>query len=400
MTTGNSVIRTATFTLKETSKSADLKHSEVEIRHENELHLKKTAPVPERCRTLHTQLPTPMAARVLVPLACMALHFSTLLAISLRNHAPSTSTGQNNVPPLVTKLSGLAAGVPTFYLPYQYPLDQRLLQAVLRVVSFFYGCKILDLAMCRSDTTPQLVEAAANDKKGRAIADSGNLKLHANYAWLLFTQMRYGSFDIAVKQRDRPPLSQQTHSVGRPTVVLVCLSASSYWMPVAELHCVCLLLLLQISFETLHTTIHPRCGRPVFYRPFAATSMSDFWSTHWHACANPFLHSLGYRPGRKLVGRWFGVLNTFNLTGIWHGWCVAGLVGGFDEALVMGFQMWAFFMMMGLIILAERWIWEEKQGGMGQRLIVWGLPILVAGQCLRTLRQQTDVPGLRYSGSF
>jgi hypothetical protein len=339
-----------------------------------------------------------MAARVLVPLACAALHFATLLAISLRHHALSTSAGQSNVPPWAIKLSGLAAGGTTFYLPYQYPLDERLLQAVLRVVGFFYGCKLLDLAICRSRTPPQLVETTTNDKKGPAIADRGNLKLHANYAWLLFTQMRYGSFDIAVKQKDRPPLSQQTHSVGRPALVLVCLSALSYWVPLAEVHCVCLLLLLQVSFETLHTTIHPRCGRTVFYRPFAATSMSDFWSTHWHACANPFLHSLGYRPGRKLVGRWFGVLNTFSLTGIWHGWCVAGLVAGFDEALVMGIQIWAFFMMMGLIILAERWIWGEKQGGMAQRLIVWCLPILVAGQCLRTLRQQTDVPGLRYSG--
>jgi hypothetical protein len=349
---------------------------------------------------LHIQLQSPKASRLFLPLACMVMHFATLILMSLRKYALSTSAGQSSIPIWHVRSFGLAACLATLCLPYHYPLDQRLLQAVLRVICFFYGCKILDLAICRSNTPPQLVEADANDEQGRAIADSGNPNSHANYAWLLLTEMRYGSFDITVKQNGRPPLSQHTHSVGRPAVVLICLSALSYWMPMAELQCICLLLLLQVAFESLHTAIHPRCGRPVFYRPFAASSMSDFWGTHWHACANPFLHSIGYMPGRKLVGRWFGILNTFNLTGIWHGWCVAGLVGGFDDAMLMGIQIWAFFMMMGLIILAERWIWEEKQGGVVQRLIVWGLPVVAGGQFLRSLRQHTDVPGLRYRGSF
>lgn len=55
----------------------------------------------------------------------------------------------------------------------------------------------------------------------------------------------------------------------------------------------------------------------LFYKPFAADSFSSFWATHWHAAAAPFLHTLGYQPGKRYVGKWFGVLATFNLTGIW-----------------------------------------------------------------------------------
>ncbi|KAK3704708.1 hypothetical protein LTR37_013682 [Vermiconidia calcicola] len=110
--------------------------------------------------------------------------------------------------------------------------------------------------------------------------------------------------------------------------------------------------------------------------------MAAFWTVHWHAGAAPFLHSLAYSSGRRFVGKWFGVLAAFSLSGVWHGWASAVLVEE-PYGLLLGVQVWALFVTMGIVCLAERWIWGEKQGGWVQRIVVWAIAIAGAGQCFR-----------------
>ncbi len=328
-------------------------------------------------------------------LLCFGLHIVTLALLAVR-HSQQLSTAQSHthrrpaIPSGLIKIIGTLAFVLTLLLPYQYTHLDGLSQCQIRVACFFYGCKMLDLALCKSETPPRIIKVErTTPQKLESLFD------HVKYMWLLLAEMRYGSFDIAVHQKGRSSETEQDRQISTSFAALVFLGAVNYLYPLAELKCICLLLILQVAFEGLHAVVHPNCRRPLFYRPFSASSMGDFWATHWHACAAPFLYSLGYKPGRRLTGQWLGVLATFNISGLWHGWSAAGLVDDQYYATVLGSQVWALFMLFGVICLAERIVWRDKQGGMIQRIIVWVLPVLAAGQCLRTLERYTTIPWLR-----
>ncbi|KAK5679882.1 hypothetical protein LTS10_007830 [Elasticomyces elasticus] len=263
-----------------------------------------------------------------------------------------------------------------------------LLQCGLRVLCFFYACKLLDLGVVRADKPPtRLLQhgkwTKAGDSQSAPMRTFGDLM---SYSWLLLTEMRYRRFDIAVKQKGRPtaPSTESDRkrlmSTASPLVVL---PALAWLIPSPATRCAVLLLVIQHGLEGVHTLLHPRCPEPIFYRPFVAGSLTEFWSTNWHAGASPFLQSLAYKPARKLTGsRAAGVLAAFCLTGIWHGWASAPIS---TQPWALGTQVWALFVGFGIGCLAEKLVWGEKQGGQLQHVIVWAVSLVGAGMCARTL---------------
>jgi len=220
---------------------------------------------------------------------------------------------------------------------------------------------------------------------------------HCRYIAYLLTEMRYSSFDIAVQQRGRPSSDTGTLSTISTWIPKVVIPLLVFILPSAEMKCLFLLLVIQTSLEALHTLFHfnrSSCTQPLFYKPFAATSFTSFWTTHWHAAAAPFLQTLGYRPGRQYVGRWFRVLATFNITGIWHAWCAMPVVSS-DHALELGFRVWAMFMIMGLGILVESLVPSHRQGGLVQGVIVWAIALFSAGLAYKTLECYSKIDILR-----
>ena len=326
-----------------------------------------------------------VATRMLSVLICISLHVATLALLALRHEQLLSAQGlqprtMSRIHATSIKAIGILACGSALVLPYQFTHIDELSQCGLRVVCFFYGLKALELALCRSETPPRLI-----------LAGTASI---AKYMWLLLAEMRYHSFDIAVEQKARPPNPEQTSPITGSVVAAICVGVVNYMLPLAELKCLFLLLLLQVAFEGLHAAVHPSCNHPLFYRPFSASSMGTFWSTHWHACAGLFLYSLGYEPGRWLAGRWLGVLNTFNLSGLWHGWAAASLVDD-SHGVVLGGQVWGLFMLFGVVCLAERVVWGDKQGGFIQRVVVWTIPVVAAGQIFRTLERYTSIQWLR-----
>ena len=323
-----------------------------------------------------------------IGVACVALHVSPLGLLAIRRRTQTPYDAPYNpiwlrVLPFFIKVSAGMAAVITLELP-SLVNDAPLLQCGLRVVCFFYACKILDLGVARADTPPTRLLPNGNPASMQTTADL------ALYAWLLLTEMRYLSFDIAIKQSSRI-----ARDITLPFAASFILGILDYgFLQLPEVKCICLLLLLQGLFESLHLLLHPGCARPLFYKPWRAGTMSDFWSVHWHTAAAPFIQTLAYRPGKRYVGQWFGILAAFNLTGIWHGWATAALAED-GYAFAIGLRVWALFMMMGVLCLLERWTWDEKQGGMLQRIVVWTLSIGAAGQCFRYLQSHTTVPALR-----
>lgn len=327
---------------------------------------------------------------MLYVLLCISLHIATIALLAVRHDrlfSPRRDEAQTRRPihANTIKAFALVACASTLLLPYQFKHLDELSQCGIRVVCFFYACKTLELALCRSAIPPRLVNTDMDEDHTS----------RAKYIWLLLAEMRYHSFDTAVLQRHRPPTIEQSRSIAGPFIAALSIGCMNYYiLPLAELKCLCLLLLLQAAFEGLHALVHPSCEHPLFYRPASASSMGAFWATHWHACAGPFLYSLGYKPGKRILGRWFGVLATFGLSGLWHGWAAAALVDD-SHALVLGGQVWGLFMLFGVMCLVEGPIWGSKQGGMVQRVVVWVIPVLAAGQCFRTLERHTSIQWLR-----
>ena len=276
--------------------------------------------------------------------------------------------------------------------------NDPLAQCGARVVCFFYACKVLDLAIIKANMPPTRLESGYGSTTRKEPAKVETMMDHLVYAWLLLADMRYYSFDIAAVQKGRQEPVGRLRSIAEPATVTLILAPIAFLLQIPELLCLSLLMFLQANLEGLHTLLHPRCHHALFYKPLSASTMSVFWTTHWHACANPWLQSLAYQPGKRYVGRWFGVLATFSLSGNWHGWASAALVDD-DHAVLLGTQVWMFFVILGVICLGERLIWGKKQGGVLQKIVVWSLALMAAGQCFRTLQRHSKIDLLRKPGS-
>ena len=322
-------------------------------------------------------------------LLCVALHLFLLATLGLRCKQQTLhqeDPRRSRIPAVLIQCIGILTAVYTFLLPHITGLDDPMKLCVARVIVLFYGCKLLDLTLVRSTNPPTLVKVDGETDPMHS------WKSNLRYTFLIFSEMRYHSFDIAVKQKQR--LAEESRDVTYPVIAMCLIAAIDYFLSLAELKCICLLLLLQIGFESLHSLLHPGCQHPLFFQPFMAASAGSFWTTHWHAGADSFLRSLGYSPGKWLGGTWLGVLATFNLTGIWHGWAASALVDD-EHAIMLGAQVWALFMLQGVLCIVERLIWGSRQGSLVQRLLVWAISVESAAQCFRFLQQHSNLPILR-----
>lgn len=272
--------------------------------------------------------------------------------------------------------------ISTVIVPVYTVGENAILQTGARIVSFFYACKLLDIAVVRAHRPPRLYASTDDEAPMTTSRD------RVWYAWLLFTEMRYHSFDIAVHQRQRKPQALREHLAW----TLMPLSAAAGLVlvfPSLSLAKVFFVLtIIQSGLEALHTLLHPFCPHRLFYEPVAAASFGDFWSTHWQACASPWLRSLAYIPGRLIGGRVGGVLMMFCLSGIWHAWaCAAASTRPWTAALLM----WIVFMVNGVGCVVERRIWT-RPGSLSQRVIVWVVAILSASLWFRMIECSSKVP--------
>lgn len=317
---------------------------------------------------------------------CVLSHVLVLSLLYIRRWQLSHQTSGTPamiVPATTIKILGFAVAIGTLLLSCHGP-DDPLQECGTRVACFFYAFKLLDLALTRSETPPRLLNGS--DEGGSAAW------AHARHVWLLLTEMRYHAFDIHAAQKGRPT-GPGSESLAHRLLPPVVTSVLAYIFPMAGTRCLLLLCVIQNGLEAIHTLLHPGCPDRLFYKPFAAATLGDFWTTHWHASA-VFLQTLAYKPGRKLVGRWFGVLTAFALSGVWHGWAAMPLVED-DSAVKLGLQVCLFFFMLGAGTLLERLVWGERQGGWLQRIAVWAWALMWAGFCFRTLECHSRVPLLR-----
>lgn len=309
-------------------------------------------------------------ARLAVPAISCHILVLTLLSFC----SSSSSAGKRNYQEQITALqwatraAGLLAGLFHLCLPYLLIVEDPLVLCPAIVVCFFYACKILDLGLARARKPPVLLDRTG--QKSQVSRASASLR----YVWLLLTETRYAAFDIAVQQKGRSEGgSSRLWTYGPPVAIPLLV----YLFPIPEMKSLLVLLFIQISFEGLHSVLHPFCPNHLFWRPFAASTLTNFWRTHWHAGAETFLRSLGYEPGKNIalylgfsgdVARAAGVIAAFNLSGIWHGWATAVLA---TRPWMVGFRVWSLFMSMGLTMVLESFIPRSRRGTMAQRIFVW-----------------------------
>lgn len=301
---------------------------------------------------------------------------------------------------LATRVTGLLAGVYVFALPLLAAPTDPILHCLLRVATFFAACKAWDLTLARADRPPV-------PRRGRDDVRYGLVgwRAHARYVWLVLSEMRYASFDTnaatstaaaskpargpstpkptpAPTAAPPPPLSSRLSTCG-----LVAAIPLAFVWPVAEVKAVVGLCTIAAGLEICHALVHVGCRRPLFYRPFAATSPSEFWSRHWHQAAQSFLLSLGYFPVKNAVQRLFGrgagkaagVLGAFSLSGMWHAWA-SFVVTTPESAWRQSVGLWGIFMLQGVLVLFERGVLRDEKwrGGWRQKLVVaafWAVSI-------------------------
>ncbi|KAF2719455.1 hypothetical protein K431DRAFT_347962 [Polychaeton citri CBS 116435] len=295
--------------------------------------------------------------------------------------------------PLVLRAGGLVAGGLLLILPARTGIEDPLTLCGLRIVCFFYTCKLWDITIARADNLPVRLIQTPDGTTQPAPMETTTDKV--TYLYLLTTEMRYHSFDTAAHQ-NRPPLSARAGLLWAVLPFLI-LTPLAYVSPAPEAKIPLILLVIQQALEGAHTLLHRSCPDPLFYKPFAAPSLTAFWSTHWHSCAAPFFRSLAYEPGKKVGGRWFGVLLTFALSGAWHGWASAALAEeGYEW--VLGLQVCGVFVWMGVGCLIERALFYEKRGwwiSTLQWLFAWVSVAWAAGRCWETVECHGRIGWLR-----
>lgn len=297
----------------------------------------------------------------------------------------------------VTRATGLLAGAYVAALPLALPArqDHPLADVCLRVPTFFYGCKLLDLAAARAHRPP--VPRAAKDD---ALYGLRGPRARAAYGWRLLAETRYASFDIATDGSRRDGLSTSAaRGYGLPLVLFTV----TFFFPVAELVVLSGVLCIQLGLEGLHTLLHPRCPNWLFWQPFASRGFSDFWACRWQQAARPWLYNLGYVPARSVftrlfgkgVGRAAGVLGTFSLSGIWHAWAGAALTR--DEYVwPVSIGMWGLFVLQGVGCLVERLVLRNEEWRTGWRrnlftVICWACDVEAASIWLRYALPRSNV---------
>ena len=81
-----------------------------------------------------------------------------------------------------------------------------------------------------------------------------------------------------------------------------------------------------------------------FNRPFAATSVTDFWK-RWHISLSTWLYEYVYNPISlqwRNLGNWgmvFAIFITFFLSGLWHGVGWTFMTWGLINGLAMGYEL-------------------------------------------------------------
>lgn len=303
--------------------------------------------------------------------------------------------GPRSTATFVTRVTGSIAGAYVIALPFISWTDDPIAKVSLRIPCFFYACKCWDLTVARVHKPP--IPRNGKDELLYGLVD---WKAHIRYVWWLLTEFRYASFDIAVDESRRKSLPTSTAWTYGPLAIL----PLTYLFPIAELKILSGLLGVQFGFEALHKVVHFGCPNAVFHQPFAARSLEEFWSCHWHHGAQSLLHSLGYVPARTLVGKTLGrnagraagVLAAFSLSGIWHAW--SGAVLTRDEyAWTQSLGLWAVFMLQGIGLLVERSALRDKKWGRGWRrrvvaVLCWGISVESASIWLRYAEPRAKLP--------
>ncbi|KAJ0119629.1 hypothetical protein J7T55_013832 [Diaporthe amygdali] len=255
---------------------------------------------------------------------------------------------------LSTRVTGLLGGLYTFALPLVSPFKDPIVDVAIRIPTFFYSCKLLDLSVARARKPP--VPCGAQDIEAYGLV---SWRAHGANAWRLLTETRYASFNIAVDESARKAVEQK--DAAWSLIPWLALPLAYLFPAAAEAQVVSGLLGIQLGIEGLHSLLHPRCPNWLFCRPFSSAGLLEFWTCRWHQGAQPFLYSLGYAPVRRVVAKLFGpdvgraagVLGAFSLSGVWHAWSGAALTRA-EYVWHVSVGLWFLFILQGLGCLVEK----------------------------------------------
>ncbi|KAL0954791.1 hypothetical protein HGRIS_003739 [Hohenbuehelia grisea] len=104
---------------------------------------------------------------------------------------------------------------------------------------------------------------------------------------------------------------------------------------------------------------------PLFYQPWKATSLNEFWALRWHQLFRDQFISCGGRILLLLLGRPGAVMGVFFMSAVLHHFGTWGMGRGVDFASIGGY-----FLLMGVGVILEGF-WKKLTGNRVQGLVGW-----------------------------
>ncbi|KAK1056260.1 hypothetical protein LTR74_015046 [Friedmanniomyces endolithicus] len=154
---------------------------------------------------------------ILVPLAAMSIGASCVCVLYLLAYKRSLQPPYANVSKetegrkalqRVVQALTVVSAVAMLSFPHHpwVTTTDPFLQSGLRVLCFFYACNLLDLGLTKVVEPPTRLfsKDRPDGDNERQPAPMQTFRDWTVYSWLLLTEMRYRSFDIAVQQKGRP----------------------------------------------------------------------------------------------------------------------------------------------------------------------------------------------------
>lgn len=268
--------------------------------------------------------------------------------------------------------------------------ESKLVSACIRAFGSYCAMKSLDLHLARGPGfrpvyDPQAVRANSDlvmprwDAQARRWQDGGIW----SYAARLTYSMRYEDFDISVIKRDRftnHPMRQALLSCSILAGISLTLGVPP-WMTIdsSVISAFFFLLGLHATFCGFHFL--PGFDVPLFEKHFLeATSLSEFWTKHWHGLFTSPFKSLAFLPAKRITGsNAAGLCAAMAMSGLYH-WFV---VLAFEDSGAASRVFW-FFALQGPACMVDHAIWgRAKSQSILRKMFAWVVMLGLASWVVR-----------------
>ncbi|RYF03226.1 MAG: hypothetical protein EOO77_31400 [Oxalobacteraceae bacterium] len=203
-----------------------------------------------------------------------------------------------------------------------------------------------------------------------------------SYAARVTASMRYEDFDISVIKRDKftnHPMRQAVLSCSVLAGIAATCGVPPYMtVDSSVISAFFFLLALHATFCGFHFL--PGFGVPLFEKHFlGATSLSEFWTRHWHGLFTSPIKNLAFMPVKRLThSNALALCAAMAFSGLFH-WHV---VEAFHDKTA-SFRVFWFFALQGPACIVDSIVWGRQKSTLLRKAFAWFVMLGLASWVVR-----------------